>query len=81
MREGCIEALGKITAVSQDLMDQALKGVWNSMDSDDKTLRRAALLALPKIIPIGHPGLVEGVVRGMKDPYTETQKLAIGMVR
>ena len=46
-----------------------------------RTLRKSALLALPKIVEIGHPGLVEGVVRGILDPYSETKKLAIGMIR
>jgi hypothetical protein len=36
VREACIDAMGKIASISQDLMERALSGVWKSMDSDDR---------------------------------------------
>lgn len=71
----------QLARVSQALLDEAIQGVSVCMKEGDQTVRKAALHALPGLVPEGHPSIAEGIVLGIRDSYTETQKLAISMIR
>jgi hypothetical protein len=70
----------QIASMSPKLFEDAIDGIWECMKHDQRAVRKAALNALPAIVAPGHPAMAEGVVRGLRDEYSETKKLAVSLI-
>ncbi len=62
------------------LCEDVIQGIWACMQHDQRAVRKAALTALPAIVEPGHPAMVEGILRGLTDDYSETKKLAVSLI-